>query len=100
MKKIILVVAVLLGLGVSAFANPVYNLRIENCGTSQATVQFKTSNTGQFYVISSSDHNANGWVWSVTFIDTVINNANTDSNSSVVVVDNDTKTVVTGYFES
>ena len=100
MKKMILATIIILGFTGIANASPVENLRIENCGTSGATIRFNVTNTGRFYVISSSDSQANGWTFAFPFMEKVIKNANTNSSSSVVVVDNDTQTAMTGYCES
>ena len=100
MKKMILATMIILGLTAIASASPVENLRIENCGTSSATIRFNVTDSGLYYVISSSDSSANGWVFAVPILEKVIPNGNTNSNSSVVVVDNDTKTAMTGYCES
>jgi len=99
-KKMVLATMIILGFTGVVSASPVENLRIENCGTSGATIRFNVTDTGRYYVISSSDSSANGFVIAFPFLEKVIPNANTNSSSSVVVVDNDTKTAMTGYCES
>ncbi|MDQ7009783.1 MAG: hypothetical protein Q9M94_05820 [Candidatus Gracilibacteria bacterium] len=100
MKKILLATMIILGLTGIASASPVEKLGIDNCGDSYATIRFNVTSSGWYYVISSSDSQLNGWHFAVPFIRTVLPNANTNGSSSVVVVDNATGTIVTGYCES
>jgi hypothetical protein len=96
MKKMILATMIILGFTGVANASTVQTLEIKNCGNSAATIFTRVTSAGWYYLISPDDSSLEDWYYLTPIYNRSFNVKNTDTRSTVLLIDNSTYTATRG----